>query len=249
MIGHVDLVAALFVAQGHDRPNVFLGHEQLQGHDRLANLFGARRIGQFVRIVDHQQFTVTQQHLILYRWCGGDEVHVEFALKTLLHNVHMQEAEEATAKAKAKRLRDLGFELQRGIVELQFLQRLAQRFVLIRFDREQACEHLRLDFLETGQRLGCGVVQQGDGIAHFGGLQFLDAGDDKADFTRRKTLALQRLGGKHTDLFTQVGAAGRHQFDAILGPQAAFHHPHQHHHADIVIEPRINDESLKSVGG
>jgi hypothetical protein len=66
----------------------------------------------------------------------------------------VQQAEEAAAEAEAQRLRDFRLEVQRGVVELELLQRLAQRLVVVRLDREQAGEHLRLDFLEAGQRLG-----------------------------------------------------------------------------------------------
>jgi hypothetical protein len=93
----------------------------------------------------------------------------------------VQQAEEAATEAEAQRLRDFRLVLQRGVVELEFFQRFAQRVVLVGFDRIQTGKYLRLDFLETGQRLGGLAVGRGDRIADLGGLQFLDAGNDEAD--------------------------------------------------------------------
>jgi hypothetical protein len=35
---------------------------------------------------------------------GGDELHVVLALEALLHDVHVQQAQEAAAEAEAQRL-------------------------------------------------------------------------------------------------------------------------------------------------
>ena len=52
--------------------------------------------------------------------------------------------------------RHLGLVVQRGIVELELFERVAQRVVLAGLGRIETGEHLRLDFLETRQRLGRG---------------------------------------------------------------------------------------------
>ena len=96
---------------------------------------------------------VAQQHLVDHRGRGGDQLHVVLALEPLLHDVHVQQAEKAAAEAEAERLRDFRLVVQRGVVQVQLLQRLAHRLVLVRFDRIEAGEDLRLDFLESGQRL------------------------------------------------------------------------------------------------
>jgi hypothetical protein len=80
-------------------------------------------------------------------------VHAVLALEALLDDVHVQQAEEAAAEAEAERLRGLRLVVERGVVEVQLLQRLAQRLVLVGLDRIKAGEDLRLDFLEAGQRL------------------------------------------------------------------------------------------------
>ena len=54
-----------------------------------------------------------------------------------------------------------------------------------------------------------------------------------------------RLRREHADLLAQVARAGAHQLDPVLGPQRAVDHAHQHHHADVVVEPGIDDQRLE----
>ena len=112
-------------------------------------------------------------------------VHVVFALEPLLHDVHVQQAEEAAAEAEAQRLRDFGLVVQRRVVQVQLLERVAQRLVLVGFHRVEAGEYLRLDFLEArAAALRRGVRPRGQRVADLGGARFLDAGDDEADLAR-----------------------------------------------------------------
>ena len=64
MIGHVDLVAALVVAQGHDRADILLRHEQLHRHDRFFHRLNPAGIGQLVGIVYHHCFAIFQHDLV-----------------------------------------------------------------------------------------------------------------------------------------------------------------------------------------
>ncbi|KFB73578.1 MAG: hypothetical protein AW09_001151 [Candidatus Accumulibacter phosphatis] len=116
----------------------------------------------------------------------------------------MQQPEETAAKTETEGLRDLGFVAQRRVVELQLLQRFAQRLILVRFHRIQPGEYLRLDFLEARQGLARRSFEQRHRIADLGGLQFLDPRDDVPDFASAQGVAGYRLGSKHSDLFAEV---------------------------------------------
>ena len=118
-----------------------------------------------------------------------DERHAVLALEPLLHDVHVQQPEEAAAKAEAERLRRLGLVAQRRVVQVQLLERVAQRVVFARIDRIEAREHLRLDLLEARQRLGRGRVGARERVADLRGLELLDAGDDETDLARRERRA------------------------------------------------------------
>ena len=183
VVGHVDLDAALLRAQRDDRAHIFLRHVQINGHDRFAHLFDPRGIRHLRRIVDHDHGAIAHDDFVDHRGCGGNEVHIEFALETLLHDFHVQQAEESTTKTKTQRLGYFGLVHQRGVIEFEFFQRVAQRIVLIGFNREQTREHLRLNFLKARQGLGRGSRYQRDGVTHLGGFEFFDTGDNETNLT------------------------------------------------------------------
>ncbi|SOY47098.1 hypothetical protein CBM2588_A130033 [Cupriavidus taiwanensis] len=245
VVAHVDLRAALLRAQRDHRADIFLRHVQVDGDDRLQDGVDLARVRHLGRIFHGDGGAVAHLHLVDHRRRGGDQVHVELALQALLHDLHVQQAQEAAAEAEAQRLRHFGLEHQRGIVETQLFQRLAQCLVLIGFHRIQAGEHLRLDFLEARQRRFGLALHGGEGIANLGGLQFLDAGNDKAHLPSGQRVALDRLGREHAHLLDQVLRAGGHQQHLVLGAQRAVDHAHQHHHADVVVEPRVDDQRLQ----
>src|SRR5258706_2918423 len=170
---HVHLRAPLLLAQGHHGSYVLVRHDDRGADDGLAGLVDAARVGQLRGVVDFAHRAVARLHLVHHGRCRGDELHVVLALEPLLDNVHVQQAQEAAAEAEAQRLRGLGLVAQARIVQLQLLQRIAQRLVLVRFDGGEAREHLRLDLLEAGQRLGRGIVREGPRVAHLRLLQFL----------------------------------------------------------------------------
>ena len=160
----------------------------------------------------------------------------------------MQQAEEAAAKAEAQRLGHFRLVVQRCIVELELFQSVAQRVVLVGLGRVQAGEDLGLDFLEAGQRLGrreggaaCAGPHQGDGVAHLGGLQFLDAGDDVTHLARLQRLPRFVGRGEDAQIVGVVGQVVGHQLDALALGKSAIHHPHQHHHPDVAVEPAVDD--------
>ena len=78
---------------------------------------------------------------------GRDEVEAELALEPLADDLEVQQAEEAAAEAEAERGRRLRLVDQRGVVELQLVERLAQRRVVAAVDRVEAGEDHRLRVL------------------------------------------------------------------------------------------------------
>ena len=69
---------------------------------------------------------------------AGDEVEVVFALEPLLHDVHVQQPQESAAKAEPQCGRHFRLEMQRRIVELELLERVAELLVVVGAHREQA---------------------------------------------------------------------------------------------------------------
>ncbi len=135
--------------------------------------------------------------------------------------------------------------MQRRVVELQFGQRIAQRFVLIRLDREQAREYLGLRFLEARQRHRGRLGGERDRVADVRIAQLLDAGDHEAHGAGRELPACARLRREHADLLDQMRGAARHQQNLVARSKYAIEHAHQHDHADVVVEPGVDDQRLQ----
>ena len=85
---------------------------------------------------------------------GGDQVQVELALQPLRDDLHVQQAEEAAAEAEAQRDRGLRLVGQRGVVELQLVQRVAQ-LRIVRPSTGYSPEYtIGLRLAVAGERLG-----------------------------------------------------------------------------------------------
>ncbi len=72
---------------------------------------------QLGRIVQHQDRAIALEHLIDHGRRRGNQVQVVLALQALLHDLHVQHAEEAAAEAKAHRLGAFRLEEQRSVIE------------------------------------------------------------------------------------------------------------------------------------
>ena len=112
------------------------------------------RVGHVGGVVDLDLLAVGERHLELDRGHRRQQLEVVLALQALAHDVHVQQAEEAAAEAEAERVGGLGLPGQRGVVERQLLERVAQVGVVVGVDREEAAEDHRLDLAVAGQRLG-----------------------------------------------------------------------------------------------
>ena len=89
--------------------------------------------------------------------------------------------EEAAAEAEPERLRGLGLPAQRGVVQRQLLQRVAQVGVVVGVHREEAAEDHRLDLaVARAARLGRGLGHAREGVPHPQVAQALEPGHEVA---------------------------------------------------------------------
>ena len=138
--------------------------------------------------------------------------------------------------------------MQCGIVELELFERLAQRGVVVGGNREQAREHARLHLLEARQRCRRRVAGLGQRVADRGPVHVLDRGRDPADLAHAEAFARRALGREHAHLVDLVAAPGRHHQQLVARADFTLHDAHQRHHAQVVVEPRVDDECLQLVG-
>ncbi len=164
-----------------------------------------------------------------------------------MHDLHVQEPEEAAAEAEAQRDRRLRFEVERRIVERELLERIAQFRDLDPFvGIEPAVDH-RNDRLVARERFGGGIVGERDRVADVEVAERLDVGDHVADVAdvERPRLAHVRL--EHADLGRLVDASMRHRHEARAGFELAVDDAHVRDDAAIGIELRIEDQPAQLV--
>ena len=112
VIGHIDLVAAFLVTQRHHVAQVFLRHKNGDGNYRLADFLNFRCLRQFGRIFDRHDRAIPHHDFIHDRRRRRNQILVELAFQTLLHNLHVQQAEKTAAEAEPQGLRNLRFVMQ-----------------------------------------------------------------------------------------------------------------------------------------
>ena len=157
-------------------------------------------LGQTGRIVHLLHIAMLVIYQVRYVRNSGDDVHIELAVETLLHNLHVEQTEEAATESKAKSYGRLGRKGQRSVVKLQFLQRSTKVLILARVNRIDTGEHHRLHFLESGNGFLARTVYVSDGIAHLHLRSVLDAGDDIAHLTGAKHLTRHHIHLEHANL-------------------------------------------------
>jgi len=157
----------------------------------------------------------------------------------------VQHAEEAATEAEAQGVGAFRHVLQRRVVQGQLLQRIAEVLEVVGADREQSGVDLRLDFLEAWQHFDLRGRGQGQGVTDRGTVDVLDAGDDEAHFAGLQVGGLGVFRGEHAHAVDQVHLAGGLDQDLVAFLDAAVAHAHQRDHAQVVVEPGVDDQRLQ----
>ena len=179
---------------------------------------------------------------------GRDEVQVVFALEALLHDLHVQQAQEPAAKAEPQRRRRLRLARERRVVEAQLVQRVAQIGVAGRIGREDPGEHHRLGGLEAGQRLGAGAAGLGDGVTDARVANLLDRGGEEPHLAGGQLRDLARERGERADGLDLVVAARGHEAHLLLRAQHAVDDAHQDDHAAVGVVPAVEQQHAQRRG-
>ena len=118
-----DEFTAFTEAERHNRADEISCRDHRRTYIRLLDPVNLRQIRHAGRVMHLYHTAIFGIDIIGYVRHRGDDVHIEFAIQTLLHDLHVQQAKESAAKTEAQRHGTLRLEGQRSIVQLQFLQR------------------------------------------------------------------------------------------------------------------------------
>ena len=90
VIRHIQLLPALVITKRHHGAHVLLGHKQGNRHDRFANLKILPNLRHTRRAFNLDHTVIAQHDFVHDRRRGRDDIHIKLALKTLLHDLHVQ---------------------------------------------------------------------------------------------------------------------------------------------------------------
>src|SRR6185369_11642192 len=96
---------------------------EIDANDRLPELLDLARVGHFLRLMDSKRVAVASEDFIRNVGSGLNEIDVRLALKPLLHDLHVQQAKKAAAKAKTQGVATFRLEFKTGVVERKLVKR------------------------------------------------------------------------------------------------------------------------------
>ncbi len=245
-IAHLLKDAAALLAQLHDVPHILAGGINVRVRDRLLRKGDGGGVRVIRGVVDRNRLPVRFRDMIHHARRGRDQVQMVFALQPLLHHLHVEKAQKAAPKAEAQRGGGLRLERERGVVELQPLQRIPQVGVMRAVRRVNAAEHHGLRGPVAGQRLVGGAGCEGDRVAHARLLHRLDGSGNIADLPGGKAVRRLHAGGvQKADLHHGELAAHRHHPDDVARSDHAVLDADVDDDAAVGIVIRIEDQRLQ----
>ena len=157
----------------------------------------------------------------------------------------MQQTEEAAAETKAQRRRAFWLIEQRGVIQAQFAERITERFIVVRADREQTGINLRLHFFKAWQRFVCRVTRGGQGVPYRRAEDVFNRTDQPANFTAVKLGTVNLLRGEDAETVSVIHLASTQNLNFIALAHGAVFNPHQRHHTEVVTEPGVDNQRLQ----
>ena len=95
-------LAALAQAECHDGTYVVRRGDDRRTDVRFLNVVNHRDVGHAAGVVHFHDVSLFVVHVVGHVGHGGDDVHVELAVQALLHNLHVEQSQEAAAEAEAQ---------------------------------------------------------------------------------------------------------------------------------------------------
>ena len=176
---------------------------------------------------------------------GGDHIHVELTVETLLDDFHVEQTQKTTTETEAQRYGTLRRKGQGGIVELKLLQRSTQVLVICRIDGIDTGKHHRLHLLEALNGSCTGVGHMGNRVTYLHLLRVLDTTDDIAHIPRPQFFAWNHVHLQHTDLVGIIFHACVEELHVVTGMNHSVDDFEVGNDASERIEHRVENQGLQ----
>ena len=180
---------------------------------------------------------------------GRDDVHVEFAVQSFLHDFHVQKSEEARAEAKAERFGSFRFPAEGGVVEAELFKGFAQVLVVFRVDGVDTRVDHREHVLVARERFFGRISGIGKRIADLHVANRLHVGEHVADHAFGEFRARVAAHAECTDFRDYIFAARLHHADFHARLECAFDDADVVDDATVGIVNGVKDEGLERLAG
>ena len=237
--------AAAVEAELHDGAEELRLGDDLRAYVGFLDVVDEGGCGKSRGVVDVDNLALGSVDLVGDVGHRGDHVHVEFAEQALLHDLEVQQAQEAAAESGAERQRALGLIDEGGVVELELLEHRAQFLELVGLHGVHAREHHGLHLLEAGDRLGAGGRHVGYGVADLDLGSALYARDHVAHVAAAYLGRGHELHLEHSDLLDLVFHSGGEELDLLALAYASVHDLAVGYHPAERVEHRVEDQGLQ----
>ena len=184
-------------------------------------------------------------YFIGHVWHCGDYLHIELAAQTLLHNLHVKQAQESATETEAQSHRRFWRECESGIIQLEFFKRRTEILEIFGVDWINAGKHHWLHLLETGNRLLTWACSVCDGITHSHLCGVFNTTDNITHIASAHLILWLKIQLENTQFVNVVFTAGVHEFHEVAFMDCTVNHLEIHDNATEWIEYRVEDKRLK----
>ena len=144
-----------------------------------------------------------------------DDGHVELALEALLHDFHVEHAQETTTEPESQGGRALRLEDEGRVIELELFHAVTEFLIVLGVDRVDARKDHGFDILETLHGLFARRRGEGQGVADLDLLSVFNARDDVAHVAGAHRVLRLQVEAEHAYFVGIVLAAGVEEAHAV----------------------------------
>ena len=215
----------------------------------LFDVVVAAGIGELGRAFDFHHGAVAHVHVVFHVRHGRDDIDVEFAVQTFLHDFHVQKSEEARAEAESERFGGFWFPAEGGVVQTEFFERFAKVLVVFGVDGVDSRIDHREHVLVARERFFGGVRGVGEGVADFHVADCFYVREYVADHAFGEFRSRVAAHAECADFGDDVFATGLHHADFHARLEGAFDDADVVDDAAVRIIDGVEDEGLERLAG
>ena len=194
-------------------------------------------------------FAFAGHHLEAHGRDCRDHSHVEFALQTFLHNLHVQHSQKTTAETKAQSRRRFGFPNEGRVVELEFFHGIAEFLELVGFHGVNTRKHHRFYLRKALNSHFGGVSYGGYGITHFHLFSHFDTRNQVAYVATLDHVFGFLCQAKGANFVGIILFAGVHKLHPVALTDSAILDPENNFDTPVGVEVRVENEGLQGTIG